>query len=110
MGEGDLPQASEKIWGAVAQMVKVVATTRGLKHSNHGALHEVVRALYVETEDEDFISLMRSANRLHVNFYENDLDVDGVSALVDDAKALVHKLRVSLGAVQEQQDENDNQR
>jgi len=96
LADGDLPQASEKIWGAVAQMIKVVAATRGLRHSSHRALHEVVNTIYQETEDEEFMTLLSSANRLHVNFYENDLDSETVTTLVGEAIRLASKLRSSL--------------
>ncbi len=35
---GDLRQASEKGWGAAAQMVKAVAEFRGWSHRYHGLL------------------------------------------------------------------------
>ena len=39
LAEGDLLQASEKGWGAAAQMVKAVAETRGWRHSTHRDLY-----------------------------------------------------------------------
>lgn len=36
--EGDLVQASEKLWGAAALIVKMVAAKRGLKLEQHGGL------------------------------------------------------------------------
>ena len=35
---GDLRQASEKGWGAAAQMVKALAEQRGWQHNNHPLL------------------------------------------------------------------------
>ena len=35
LAQGDLQQASEKGWGAAAQMMKAVAETRGWDHSRH---------------------------------------------------------------------------
>ena len=48
---GDVRQASEKGWGAAAQMVKSIAESRGWTHDNHGALYAVVDRLVRETED-----------------------------------------------------------
>ena len=38
LAEGDLCQAGEKAWGAVAQLTKAVATHRGWQHSDHDRL------------------------------------------------------------------------
>ena len=35
LAQGDLRQASEKGWGAAAQMVKAVAERRGWRHDGH---------------------------------------------------------------------------
>ena len=35
LAAGDLPQASEKGWGATAQTLKAVAEQRGWEHSQH---------------------------------------------------------------------------
>ena len=41
----DLRQASEKVWGSGALMVKAVASERGWRHDNHALLFQAVRAL-----------------------------------------------------------------
>ena len=38
LSEGDLTQASEKGWGAAAQMVKAVADERGMAHHSHRSI------------------------------------------------------------------------
>ena len=38
LSNGDLPQASEKGWGAAAQMVKAIGSERGWEHRSHEAL------------------------------------------------------------------------
>ena len=45
LAQGDLRQASEKGWGAAAQMVKAVAERRGWRHDGHAALFAVVNQL-----------------------------------------------------------------
>ena len=35
LADGDLPQASEKGWGAVVQILKAVAEQRGCEHHRH---------------------------------------------------------------------------
>lgn len=69
--QGDVRQASEKGWGATAQIVKAIAEHRGWPHQSHAALYRVVDRLSDETGDEDVYLLFQVANQLHVNFYEN---------------------------------------
>ncbi len=75
---GDLPQASEKGWGAAAQMVKAACEARGWEHDHHRLLFTAVRDLANEASDPEIDILFASANYLHVNFYEDALDADQV--------------------------------
>lgn len=68
---GDLVQASEKAWGAAAMMVKAVADQRGIPHTSHNGLWDIVQDLSSETADDDLVDLFQFANGLHKNFYEN---------------------------------------
>ena len=65
---GDYPQASEKLWGAVAQAVKVVAEFRGWRHSSHRDLRGAIDRLFRETADEEVPRLFSVAESLHANF------------------------------------------
>ena len=69
--EDDLVQASEKLWGAAAQMVKAVAERRGWPHRSHRDLYRTVARLAGETGDASLIDLFQYASGLHVNFYEH---------------------------------------
>ena len=69
--EGDLVQASEKGWGAAAQIVKAIAEERGWPHRHHRLLYDIVEDLVEETGDETLDNLFDHACRLHPNFYEN---------------------------------------
>ena len=92
LADGDLPQASEKAWGATVQILKAVAEHRGWEHSRHR--HHLVTAsrLRSETGDGDIRSLFNSASALHENFYENHLDTAAVAESLDDVAALLAKL------------------
>ncbi len=68
--EGDLVQASEKGWGAAAQMVKAAAEARGWRHDGHGELFRAIDQLADEAGDEQVRTLFHFANSLHINFYE----------------------------------------
>jgi uncharacterized protein (UPF0332 family) len=77
---GDTRQASEKGWGAAAQIVKAVAAQRGWQHNNHGGLYQIVDRLAGETGDRDIAALFHVASSSHVNIYEDWLP----SAMVED--------------------------
>ena len=68
---GDLQQASEKAWGAAAQMVKAAATVRGWEHDQHRHLWVAARELSNEAGDPEIHDLFGVAHNLHTNFYEN---------------------------------------
>ena len=71
LAAGDTRQASEKGWGAAAQIVKSVAEQRGWEHRNYAALFNVISRLVAETGDGDIRRLFQVANALHINFCEN---------------------------------------
>lgn len=87
LDEGDLVQASEKLWGAAAQAVKAVAERRGWKHSSHRGLTEVVSRLSRETGDRELLAAWSVATGHHFNFYENvysqDVIEDGLTMVGD---------------------------
>ena len=70
---GDLRQASEKAWGAVAQITKAYAEslTPPAYHRSHGSLKRIARDLAQSTGNQDFLALFNAVEQLHVNFYEN---------------------------------------
>ena len=89
---GDLRQASEKGWGAAAQMVKAAAQARGWRHTAHRDLWTGIRDLTNEVGDPEVHRLFGSANYLHGNFYENAFDADMVARYLDDIELFVAKL------------------
>ena len=78
LDNGDLPQASEKGWGAAAQAVKAVAEQHGWDHKSHADLFVVVRNLVAESGNEDLHPDFHAARALHINFYEDDETVEGI--------------------------------
>ena len=71
LAKGDLPQASEKGWGATAQMLKAVAQERGWQHRRHRDLYQIVGMLRLEIADPELTSLFSAATALRVNISEN---------------------------------------
>lgn len=92
LDQGDLQQASEKGWGAAAQMMKAVADTRGWEHDRHRHLHQIASRLRAEKGDRDIYRLFATASTLHENFYENQMAVQDIGEALDDMERLLDKL------------------
>ena len=96
LAAGDLPQASEKGWGATAQMLKAIADQRGWEHNRHRHYLTIISRLRAETGDGAIRRLFSSASALHENFYENEMTTDDVADGLDDVAALLDKLQPLL--------------
>ena len=92
LADGDLLQASEKGWGAAAQMVKAVAEARGWDHSGHRQLHQAIRRLVEETGQPELQSHFSAANTLHRNFYDGFLEAREVRSNLEAVERLVELL------------------
>lgn len=90
---GDLLQASEKAWGAVAHYLKSVAKYRNWQNRTHSDLSDIADDLGHETDDLDRIrDLYFSAGQMHQNFYEDSLSHGQVSRGIDNARELIDRL------------------
>ena len=76
----DLPQASNKAWGLVAETVKDISAQHGRIIHTHRGIVEVVNELVLlatnagDVDIANWISaIFLTARELHVNFYENEL-------------------------------------
>ena len=97
LGE-DLGQASEKGWGAAAEIVKAIAEERGWTHQNHRGLYEVVSRLGHETGDPELIRLFSIAGSLHTNFYESWFTREYVESGIQDVQQFIEKVEPLLSA------------
>ena len=73
---GDFRQASEKGWGAAAQMIKAVAENwkdDDVVHGRHQDLRTLVAGLATADQEPELEFMFQSAQSLHENFYENNL-------------------------------------
>ena len=80
LDKGDLPQASNKGWGLVAETVKAISAHYGSIIHSHRAIVAVADELSRlvgnagDTETRNWISaIFVTARGLHSNFYENEL-------------------------------------
>ena len=83
--EGDLPQASNKAWGLVAETVKAVSAQHGCIIHAHRTIQMVVRELERvagnagDTATRQWINnSFFVARGLHSNFYEDEADLEDV--------------------------------
>ena len=97
LADGDLTQASEKGWGAAAQMVKAVADQRGIEHYSHRSI--LLAAQNIETDiGGDTATQFAFAEQLHRNFYEDTLDHAGVTMRLEQVVSFVDSLERLLPA------------
>ena len=93
---GDVRQASEKGWGAAAQMLKAIAEDRGWEHERHRHFSRVASRLRYELGDRDLYRQFRVAEGLHENFYEDTLQTEDVALDLLDVEFLLDKLEPLL--------------
>lgn len=71
---GDRLQATEKIWGALAQMLKAHGQQRGwLNMGSHRTVGHIARQLHLEYDEIDVASAYIAADNGHRNFYDNEM-------------------------------------
>ena len=96
--EDDLPQASEKAWGAVAHYLKSVAKFRGWQNRTHWDLTDIADDLALETDNPDrAIELYISANQMHQNFYEDSLSPSMVGKGIRNAREFISLMESRTG-------------
>ncbi len=97
---GDLRQASEKAWGAAAQITKAYAESLipPTYHRSHRSLKNIARELARITGNQDFLVLFNAVEQLHVNFYENTRSAAAVQAGIRDATDYVALAETQLPA------------
>lgn len=91
--EGNLVQASEKLWGATALAVKRIAAERDLKLEKHGGLWDFVNMISKESRDKEIVTFFGVANTLHRNFYENEMPKESIEISAENIDTLITKLK-----------------
>ncbi len=92
--KGDLLQASEKAWGAVAHYVKAVSEREGWPRGSHNLIRENAKRLIALTDDYDTNWLrMAVVEQLHSNFYEVKYTEDDVQRGLANANLLISVLK-----------------
>lgn len=93
LAKENFTQASEKLWGAAAEAVKIVAAAKGIELPSHRDLWEFTTKLDKEHPSMDLLNLFHIANSLHTNFYENWLTSEVVTRGSEAVREFVEKLK-----------------
>ncbi|MEN3047008.1 MAG: PaREP1 family protein [Candidatus Hydrothermales bacterium] len=94
--KGDLPQAGEKYYGAISELIKMIGERTKWEHKGHRARREIILKLDEKYPELNLWTLHGSAERLHQNFYENDLTIEGFEKDVKNVKLLISYLKEIL--------------
>ena len=104
----DLPQASNKAWGLVAETIKDISAQHGgIIHSHQGIIevtYELARLAGSFGDPairREINRALMTAGKLHINFYENELPEDAVlEGLIqcEELSALLHARFAVAGA------------
>lgn len=76
--KGDYTQASEKLWGALVDMIKGIAEARGDKLGTHRSIAQYVLKLDQEHPELRLHDVFAHADKLHTSFYEDHLPAEDV--------------------------------
>jgi len=89
----DLPQASEKAWGAAAHYLKAAANHRCWRNGTHRDFFDIKSRLAQETENPKRINeLFAILREQHINFYEISYPREEVELGVAAAKEFIDRL------------------
>lgn len=90
--KGDLVQAGEKYWGAVAALINAIGERRNWNHYSHRDYSEIIERLSEELK-EPLGRFFASVERLHANYYHGFLSRMNFEAHKEDAVKLIQKLK-----------------
>jgi hypothetical protein len=80
---GDRLQATEKVWGALAQMMKAHGQQRGwLNLGSHRTVGHIARQLDSEYDEIAVASAYIAADNGHRNFYDNEMSPPEIAEII----------------------------
>lgn len=93
LSKDDYVQASEKLWGAAAEMIKAVAMSKEKADlKTHGDLWKYVTKLHLELNDPEISRMFGLASTLHQNFYEAMMPPEAVQVHAEAIRHFIEKL------------------
>ena len=97
--DGDRLQACEKIWGAAAHGLKVVADRRGWPYNAHSDGRVIAEHLGELTGSRDIPRLFGYLEGLHRNFYTDSFSLQEIEKRLPDADEFLRLLEAADGSV-----------
>ncbi len=88
LDNGDRLQATEKVWGALAQMLKAHGQQRGwMNLGSHRTVGHIAQHLDIEYDEISVVRAYIAADNGHRNFYDNEMsppEIEGILSVVGD--------------------------
>ena len=91
--DGDRLQASEKVWGADAHALKIVAERRGWPYAGHADAKVVIKHIADLTGNYKAVKQFDDVEELHRNYYADVYPMEDVKARRASAKELLAFLK-----------------
>ena len=94
---GDRLQATEKAWGALAQMLKAHGQRRGwMNLGGHRTVGHIARQLHLEYDEIDVVSAYLAADNGHRNFYDNEMSPPEIEGIIEVVASVLPELERAL--------------
>lgn len=94
---GDRLQATEKIWGALAQMLKAHGQHRGwMNLGGHRTVGHIARQLAAEYNDLEIVDAYVASDNGHRNFYDNEMSPPEIADIITVVAGVLPRLENAL--------------
>ncbi len=98
LDKGDRLQATEKVWGALAQMMKAHGQQRGwLNLGSHRTVGRIAQQLHAEYQEMDVANAYIAADNGHRNFYDNEMSPPEIAEIIVTVANVMPDLERALG-------------
>jgi hypothetical protein len=96
---GDRLQATEKVWGALAQMLKAHGQQRGwLNLGSHRTVGRIAQQLGAEYAELAVLNAYIAADNGHRNFYDNEMSPPEIEDIITVVARVLPELESALSA------------
>ena len=93
----DRLQATEKVWGALAQMLKAHGQQRGwLNMGSHRTVGRIAQQLAAEYDDGRILNAYIAADNGHRNFYDNEMSLPEIEGIITVVAGVLPELEQAL--------------
>lgn len=94
---GDRLQATEKIWGALAQMLKAHGQLRGwMNLGSHRTVGHIAQHMDIEYDGIPVLRAYVAADNGHRNFYDNELSPPEIEGIITIVSSVLSDLEIAL--------------